>query len=197
MPIPSHQSSVLYPRSALLLNSYMLQNYFSKMKFWVPPSNWSHLGMRKNGWSEFTLMCLCCIRRIWLFKKILINLTWSLVGTIWGSIRQEWQKGQTMWGKIFLSIRSWLAAWPAHSCWEWVEKKRLGWFRPSGRRTTWKDCFQTRSYLLPTRVCSGSTSPTEHFLPSPNPFSLFLNSLRTPVYNIYTNLNYIIISSRL
>lgn len=47
--------SALHPTSALSLNSYVLQNYFSEMKFSIPP-NWSQLGIRKKGLSKLTPM---------------------------------------------------------------------------------------------------------------------------------------------
>lgn len=103
-------------------------------------------GLRKKGLGKFTLMCLCCIWSIWLFKRILINLTQSLVEKIWGGIRQKWKKCRQCRGKYFLSNGSWLAAWPGHSCWEWVEREKKGGpggCRPLGRGTMWEGCFQT------------------------------------------------------
>lgn len=71
-----------------------------KMKFSVSP-NWSHLGMGKNGWSEFTFVSLCCLRSIWLLKRVFIHLTQSLIGRIWGSKRQEWKRHSQGGGNSF------------------------------------------------------------------------------------------------
>lgn len=170
----------------------MLQNYFSKTKFSVS-CNWAHLGMKKNGWSEFTLMYLGCLRHIWLFQRILINLTQSL-GRIGGSQTQGWKKSADDVEEIFLSKGS--AAQPARSCWEGgdTEEKKVRVTqvsRPQGPR---ERAVSKREIVFQRGSTGGLRLPESIFYPLPIPFALLLNSLRTRVDNIHTTLHYVVIS---
>lgn len=176
----------------------MLQNYFSKTKFSVS-CNWAHLGMKKNGRSEFILMCLGCLRHIWLFQRILINLTQSL-GRIEGSKRQGWKKSADNVEEIFLNKGSWVAARPARSRGERVEtqekKVRVTQvIRPQGPRE--RAVSKREIVFFQQGSAGGLRLPESIFYPLPIPFALLLNSLRTRVDNIHTTLHYVVISSLL
>lgn len=145
-------------------------------------------------------MCLGCLRHIWLFQRILINLTQSL-GSTGGSKRQGWKKKcRQCGGNIFEQRklgRSTACPLVLREGGDTEEKKvRVTQvIRPQGPR---ERAVSKRDILFFQRGSAGGLRlPESIFYPLPIPFALLLNSLRTRVDNIHTTLHYVVISSLL